>query len=97
MSAPTEPRYATDDGTVANPMHPADERILSYLNENPPDYVPLVANRLGMHLGYVERRVETLVELGLVQPVSGEVIYALTDRGKGYLAEWESTVPAEKS
>jgi len=97
MSTPTEPRYATDDGTVAGPMHPADERILSYLNENPPDYVPLVANRLGMHLGYVERRVETLVELGLVQPVSEEVIYTLTDRGEGHLTEGGSTAPVEKS
>ena len=67
--------------------HPADERILRYLSEHPPDYVPLIANRLGMHLGYVERRVETLVEQGLVEPISGESIYAVTERGERYLSE----------
>jgi DNA-binding MarR family transcriptional regulator len=66
--------------------HPADERILQYLEENPPDYVPLIANRLGMHLGYVEKRVDTLVEHGLVEPVTGEEIYAVTTRGEAYLA-----------
>jgi DNA-binding MarR family transcriptional regulator len=66
--------------------HPADERILQYLDDNPPDYVPLIANRLGMHLGYVEKRVETLVEHGLVEAVTGEEIYTVTDRGKEYLA-----------
>ena len=66
--------------------HPADERILRHLRDNPPDYVPLVANRLGMHLGYVERRVETLVDNGFVEPISGEVIYGLTERGERHLA-----------
>jgi DNA-binding IclR family transcriptional regulator len=75
--------------------HPADERILQYLQENPPDYVALVANRLGMHLGYVERRVETLVEHGLVEPVSGEVVYVVTDEGERYLAEEATPVPAD--
>lgn len=67
--------------------HPADERILRFLSENPPDYVPLIANRLGMHLGYVERRVETLVDHGLLEPISGEVIYAVTERGERYLKD----------
>lgn len=67
--------------------HPADERILRYLSEHPPDYVPLIANRLGMHLGYVEGRVETLVEQEMVEPVSGESIYAVTDRGERFLSE----------
>jgi DNA-binding MarR family transcriptional regulator len=67
--------------------HPADECILRYLNENPPEYIPLVANKLGMHLGYVEQRVETLVEQGLLEPITGEVIYTVTERGERYLAE----------
>lgn len=72
--------------------HPADERILQHLHENPPDYVPLIANRLGMHLGYVERRVETLVEEGLVEPITGEEIYAVTEKGKEHLAHRTSVV-----
>jgi DNA-binding MarR family transcriptional regulator len=75
--------------------HPADERILQHLVEHPPDYVPLVANRLGMHLGYVERRVDLLVERGLLEPVSGEVIYAVTDDGATYLAERASHATAD--
>lgn len=75
--------------------HPADERILKYLAENPPDYVPLVANRLGMHLGYVERRVDLLVERGLLEPVSEEVIYAVTEDGERYLTEQASTAAAD--
>lgn len=67
--------------------HSADARILQYLSENPPDYVPLIANRLGMHLGYVEQRVEVLVDHGLVEPVTDEVIYAVTDRGEEYLSD----------
>lgn len=75
--------------------HPADERIVRYLCDHPPDYVPLIANRLGMHLGYVERRVETLVEHGLVEPISGESIYAVTDQGEQYLAEEKMVVSAD--
>lgn len=75
--------------------HPADERILRYLEEHPPDYVPLIANRLGMHLGYVERRVEALVDHGLVEPISGESIYAVTERGERFLADEAAPVAAD--
>ena len=75
--------------------HPADERILRYLEEHPPDYVPLIANRLGMHLGYVERRVEALVDHGLVEPISGESIYAVTERGERFLADEAAAAAAD--
>jgi DNA-binding Lrp family transcriptional regulator len=73
--------------TTPDPLHPADERILSYLSEHPPDYVPIVANRLGMHLRYVERRVDILVDRGLLRPVTGEVIYTATEKGERWLAD----------
>ncbi|MEF8777603.1 MAG: hypothetical protein V5A36_01695 [Natronomonas sp.] len=73
--------------TTPDPLHPADERILSYLSEHPPDYVPIVANRLGMHLRYVERRVDILVDRELLQPVTGEVIYTATEKGERWLAD----------
>jgi DNA-binding MarR family transcriptional regulator len=76
-------------------MHPADDRILRYLEEHPPDYVPLIANRLGMHLGYVERRVDALVDHGLVEPISGESIYAVTDRGERYVADERMATAAD--
>ncbi|MFQ3320587.1 MAG: DNA-binding MarR family transcriptional regulator [Natronomonas sp.] len=75
--------------------HPADERILSYLDDHPPDYIPLIANRLGMHLGYVERRVDTLVKHELVEPVTGEEIYAVTERGEQYLTDDAAAILAD--
>lgn len=67
-------------------MRSADERILRHLQEERPDYLALVANRLGMHLGYVERRTEVLVDHGLVEQVSEEVVYRTTELGEQYLA-----------
>jgi predicted transcriptional regulator len=70
---------------MSAPSHPADERILEHYGENPPEYVPLVANRLGIHLGYAESRVEVLVEKGLLRPVSNEVVYTTTEAGERVL------------
>lgn len=78
-----------------NWTQPADERILRYLSENPPDYVPLVANRLGLHLGYVERRVDVLVSQGLLEAVTGEEVYVTTDCGESCLAEAASSAAAD--
>lgn len=69
-----------------NWMRAADEEILRELCEERPDYLPLIANRLGMHLGYVERRCSVLVEHGLVEAVTGEVVYRTTERGEQFLA-----------
>lgn len=67
-------------------LQPADERILEYLCEGPPDYVPLVASRLGLPLGYARRRFDTLEEAGLVESVTGEPVYHTTERGERCLA-----------
>jgi DNA-binding IclR family transcriptional regulator len=77
-------------------MQPADERILRQLEAERQDYLALVANRLGMHLGYVERRCAVLVDHGLVEPVSGEVVYRTTERGEQFLAE-EAELDAESA
>jgi len=77
-------------------LRTADERILRYFEANPPDYVPLMANRLNVHLEYAERRVALLVEHDLLRPVTNERIYTVTDRGRRVLdAEEEATVTAE--
>lgn len=68
-------------------LRPADRRILEYLDSNPPDYVALIANRLGMPTGYANRRRDVLVERGLIEPVTNEAIYRLTEQGERYLAE----------
>jgi len=84
--------YVTNDHTLVREMgspdwlRPADEKILRHLRDERPDYLALVANRLGMPLGYVQRRCSILVDRGLVEPVSGEVIYRTTERGEELLA-----------
>lgn len=67
-------------------LRPADRRILEQLRDNPPEYIPLIANRLGMHLGYAEDRCEVLIEEGLMEPVTHEKIYRLSERGERFLA-----------
>jgi len=67
-------------------MHSADAAILEYFCRNQPDYVPLAANRLGMHLDYVDGRCQHLVKYGLLEQVTGEAVYRLTDRGEEYLS-----------
>lgn len=66
-------------------LRPADRRILEHLRDNPPTYMALVANRLGMPTGYVDRRRAVLVELGLLEPVTNEAIYRVTEAGERYL------------
>lgn len=61
---------------------PADTIILEFLADRDPEYPAIVANRIGMHAPYVETRCEVLAERGLVEPVSGEVVYRLTERGE---------------
>lgn len=67
-------------------LRPADRRILEHLRDNPPEYIPLIANRLGMHLGYVEERCGLLIDEQLMEPVTNEKIYRLSERGEQYLA-----------
>ncbi|MFB6269232.1 MAG: DUF2250 domain-containing protein [Halobacterium sp.] len=61
---------------------PADPAILEFLAERHPEYPAIVANRIGMHTPYVEARCEELADRGLVEAVSGEVVYRITERGE---------------
>lgn len=70
-----------------NRLRPADREILRYLAENPPEYVPLIATRLGLPLGHANDRTAALVERGFVQPVTNECIYRLTEAGERRLRE----------
>lgn len=68
-------------------LNKADNAILEDLHREQPDYIPLVANRLGMHLTYVETRCEELVDDGLLTQVTGEAVYCLTADGEQYLSD----------
>lgn len=61
---------------------PADSHILEFLSDSEPEYPTIVANRLGMHTPYVESRFEELAERGLVEAVTGEVVYRTTEQGE---------------
>lgn len=74
-----------------NWLRSVDISILEYLERHPPEYVPLVANRLGVHLGYAEDRFALLVEEGMVRPVTNESIYTITDEGRRLLVGDEET------
>lgn len=77
-----------DTGPMSsNRLRPADRQILAYLDENPPEYIPLMATRLGLPLGHANERTASLVERGLVAPVTNECIYRLTEKGAERLAD----------
>lgn len=65
--------------------HPADVTILAYLSDEKPDYVPLIASHRGLHPGYAQRRIDRLAAEGLVEAVSREVVYRITERGESVL------------
>jgi DNA-binding Lrp family transcriptional regulator len=71
-AAPSQPAWS----------RPADRRILEFLAESQPEYPTIVANRLGMHTPYVESRFEELADRGLVEAVTGEVVYRTTTAGE---------------
>jgi Mn-dependent DtxR family transcriptional regulator len=61
---------------------PADRDIIEFLDERGAEYPAIVANRIGRHAPYVETRCAELAERGLLEAVSGEVVYRLTDAGE---------------
>lgn len=73
-------------GDTSTDLDSTDLRVLSYLAEAGPDYPALVASNTGLHAPHVERRCERLIEDEYLIPVSGEVIYAITQRGEEALA-----------
>lgn len=71
----------------ADRLRPSDRRILTYLDEHRPEYIPIIATRLGLPLGHADDRVESLVERGYVTAVTNECLYELTAAGERRLAE----------
>jgi len=63
-------------------LRPADEAILDFLDGEGVEYPAIVAHRTGIHVPYVERRCAVLAERGLLERVSGEVVYRVTERGR---------------
>lgn len=66
-------------------MLAVDEAILEELAARSMEYPTLIASRRGLHVNYVENRCRILEERGLLEAVSREGTYRITDRGAGYL------------
>lgn len=60
----------------------ADWRILQYLSSAGADYPALIASNTGLHIPLVERRCDALEAAGLVELVSDEILYRLTEYGR---------------
>lgn len=70
-------------------MEKTDERILHILRRERVQYPALIAGEVGAHMPVIERRCQRLESNGLIEPVSGEVVYRLTDRGQTVVDEIE--------
>ena len=68
-------------------MRPVDVKILVSFQRAQPEYIPLVANRLGIHLSYAERRCDLLSEHALITSVTEEAVYRVTDQGEALITE----------
>ncbi|SDF44287.1 Uncharacterized protein SAMN04488067_104211 [Halorubrum xinjiangense] len=65
----------------------SDERLLSYLADVGADYQAFVAGNTGLYDDHVESRLTALAEAGLVERVSGEAVYRITDAGRAALRD----------
>ena len=79
------------DDREANPETPSltrsDERLLAYLDDVGTDYPAFVASNTGLYADHVESRLEALAAAGLVERVTGETVYRLTDVGRAALRD----------
>lgn len=66
----------------AGELSDADRRILRYLAAETVEYPALIASNTGLHVPLVERRCRALTEADLLEAVSDEVLYRLTERGR---------------
>ena len=65
----------------------SDERLLAYLDDVGTDYPAFVASNTGLYADHVESRLEALAAAGLVERVTGEAVYRLTDAGREALRD----------
>ncbi|QDX41407.1 DUF2250 domain-containing protein [Salarchaeum sp. JOR-1] len=63
-------------------LRPVDAAILEFLADDRVEYAAIIANRVGAHTPYVERRCAVLADRGLLEAVTGEVVFRATDAGK---------------
>jgi len=64
-----------------------DERVLAYLDDAGTDYPAFVASNTGLYLDHVESRLNALDAAGLVERMTGEEVFRVTDAGRDALRE----------
>ena len=92
---PTDrPRGVPEDGGGDERIDPdrpsltrSDERLLSYLADVGVDYQAFIAGKTGLYADHVASRLTALADAGLVERVSGEAVYRVTDAGREALRE----------
>ena len=77
------------DGAVPDPptLTRSDDRILAYLDDVGADYQAFVSGNTGLYADHVGERLDALEAAGLVEQVTGEAVYRVTDAGRGALRE----------
>ncbi len=63
----------------------SDKRVLAYLDEVGTDYPAFIAGNTGLYADHVDERLEKLASAGLVERVTGESVYRITDAGRDAL------------
>ncbi|TKX56999.1 DUF2250 domain-containing protein [Halorubrum sp. SS7] len=88
------PEDAAEDGSGDERVDPerpsltrSDERLLSYLADVGADYQAFIAGNTGLYADHVASRLTALADAGLVERVSGEAVYRITDAGRAALRE----------
>lgn len=63
-------------------LHPVDRVVLAHLSDAGIDYPTCIATHHGVAPTDVRRRCAALADAGLVEPVSPEVVYRITEDGE---------------
>lgn len=67
-------------------IDPIDGGLLATLDERDEEYGAVLAHEFGLKPEAVERRCDRLVSRGLVERITAEPFYGVTDVGRRYLA-----------
>ncbi|PAU82816.1 hypothetical protein CK500_11825 [Halorubrum salipaludis] len=84
------PEEGDGDGDPDRPrvsLTRTDERVLAYLDDVGTDYPAFVASNTGLYVDHVESRLEALAAAGLVERVTDEEVFRVTDAGRDALRE----------
>lgn len=76
-------------------LRPADAAMLDYLVDARADYELVVAYEAGIEPDLGERRLEAMASRDLVERVSAEVVYRITERGERRLDAFEAERSSE--